>query len=108
MGFTNYSNLIMLSDNSDASLEKLMSKLEDFYGKDNRAVKIILDKNVIRLKINNWNLHIGFSNESHVLIESIELADQYAKGKAEYETISKCKARFEMEADPDPNMDFFN
>lgn len=108
MGFTYYNNLILLSDKSDASIEKLYNKLKEFYKKDTREIKITLDEDEITLAFVNWNLYVGFSNEDNVLEESKEMAEMSAKGKAEQNEIAKCKTRFEMSADPDPNMDFFN
>ena len=108
MGYTFYSYLIMLSDNSDATLEKLKNMLEDIYSKDDRNIKISLDQNCITLTIDNWNLYIGYSSESHVINESREISEQFAEGMPEQSTIAKCKARFEMSANPDPDMSFFN
>lgn len=108
MGFTYYNNLILLSDKSDASIEKLFLKIKEFYKKDTREIKITLDEDEITLAFVNWNLYVGFSDEDHVLEESKEMAEMSAKGKVEQSIIASCKARFEMSADLDPNMDFFN
>lgn len=108
MGFTYYSYLILLSDQSNATIERLYNKLKDFYQKDTRDIKIVLEENEITIMFNNWNLYIGYSDEEYVLEESKEMAVNSAKGKPEQEKIAGCKARFEMSADPDPNMDFFN
>jgi hypothetical protein len=108
MAFANYSNLILFSNNSDASPEKLKAKLEDVYRNDERSVKITADKNIITVTIKGWNLYVGYSNEDHVLIESQEIASEFANGKPEQDLISKCRARFEMSADADPDMEYFN
>jgi len=109
MSYKTYSNLILISDHSDASsLEELKTKLEDFYKKDNRNIQIILNNEQLCLKVESWTLYINYSNEKNVLIESKEIANQFVKEELLKAKIASCKGRFEMFADPDPNMDFFN
>ncbi|TND04098.1 MAG: hypothetical protein FD123_3869 [Bacteroidetes bacterium] len=108
MGYTFYEYLILIAPDSDATLEKLKIKLEDFYKNDERKVQITLSDRTITLNIDGYNLYVGYSDAEHVQAESQEIAESSAEGKPQQSVIASCKARFEMHGDDDEDMDYFN
>ncbi|MGZ4043154.1 MAG: hypothetical protein ACXVNM_00110 [Bacteroidia bacterium] len=108
MGYAFYSFLFLLGEDSNASLEKLKTELNDFYKEDDRPVKLLLSDKLLTLCIYDWKLYVRYSNESHIKKESQEMAESFAMDKPEKHSIAACSARFEMSADPDINMDYFN
>jgi len=108
MGYAFYSFLILIGENSDASLKKLRTELDDFYKNDERPVKLLLSETTFTLCVYDWKLYVKYNNEPHVVKESMKLAESFAMDKPQKSAISACRARFEMSADPDINMDYFN
>lgn len=108
MGFTYYSYLILLAPDTDATIEGLKSNLDSFYANDERTVKIDLNGNDLTVNIDGYNLYVHYSNESHVIEESEEIANDAAIGLKEFDVIKSCTSRFELHGDPDYDMDYFN
>ncbi len=108
MGYNYYEYLILIAPNSEATMEGLKQKLEAFYANDERTVVVSLNSGRITVNIDGYELYVDYSNAPHVVIESQELAEEFAKGKAEQAVIATCAARFEMAGAPDPETDYFN
>ncbi|MBA3664653.1 MAG: hypothetical protein H0W61_10640 [Bacteroidetes bacterium] len=108
MSYAFYSFLILIGEGSNASIEDLKTELNDFYKDDARGVKLTLNGSLLTLNVNDWKLYIRYNSDSHVLKESQELAEEFAGDKPEKNQIAVCASRFEMSADPDVNMDYFN
>lgn len=108
MGQAFYANLILVAPDSDATINSLKANLDVFYATDKRTVNVELAGDVITVNIDGYQLYVAYSDEDHVLEESIEIADNCAQGLAQYEVIKTCAARFEMHGDPDFDMEYFN
>ncbi|MGZ4091098.1 MAG: hypothetical protein ACXVNO_10295, partial [Bacteroidia bacterium] len=77
MGYAFYSFLFLLGEDSNASLEKLKTELNDFYKEDDRPVKLLLSDKLLTLCIYDWKLYVRYSNESHIKKESQEMAESF-------------------------------
>lgn len=108
MSFSYYSYLILIPETTDITLEAYKNALEEFYADDDRQIIISLDNGQITLAINMWELYITYADEPHVLLESEEMAAEYANGMPHQNAIAGCAARFETTAMDDPDMEFFN
>ncbi len=108
MSFSYYSYLILLPETTDITIEAYKNALEEFYADDEREIIILLENGQITLSINMWEMYITYSDEPHVVLESEELAAEYANGSAHQGAIATSATRFETHAMDDPDMEFFN
>lgn len=101
-----YEYLILVSDNSDITLKDVYDKLEAFYEKDERQVKISFTSNNIHIKVENFAFYVSWNEEEYVLEESQEMEEFAIKNK---EMIKACKRRIEMsDTGNDPDTNYFN
>lgn len=94
-----YDILAMIKPNAAFSLDEMANVLQQVCksGDGNLAQ----DDTTFTISANEAELHVGFSDEPHVLEESNEIA-------AEFDIpCSGCAARYEMSGD-DPDMELFN
>lgn len=107
MASASYQHLILLGEHSNLSLPSLYEKIQniDWAG---RAVVIDQTEDGIIINIEGWHFEIGWNTAEHVLEESVEIADEHAKGKPFYNAIKQCSQRLEIGGDADFDMVFFN
>lgn len=108
MGYTYYSYLALIPDGTAVTLDTLYDKIKNAYQNDSRGATVERGNTRVLLDIDGWTMRIYLSDAEHVISESRELADEFAKGHPKHDAIAACKRRFETAADSDHNMDYFN
>lgn len=107
--FKMYDYLAMISENSTLTLELLKEKLEKFYSKNERKIDISLTDKSIHLQIENFTFYISLNDDDYVLIESHDIAKNFAVLRTDREQIASCKKRIEIsDTDNDDDVDYFN
>lgn len=107
MASGSYEHLILISDNSEITIAKLVAKLETInWGTREVEIKTYIDS--INVIIDDWCLAIGLNQAEHVIEESKEIANEFAQKHQLYQEISTCKKRFEISGEPDFDMIYFN
>ena len=109
MGFTPYVNTMMISDDSEATLDKVEELVRADFGRNNPDnAKLFRKGNDLWIDIDGWELHMNYSEESHVVQESKCLADSYLADHPLHDTIAVCKKRFDTWTSGKDDMDYFN
>lgn len=104
-----YDYLAMVSEDSTISLESLKEKLDKFYASDDRNTSISLHDQSIHLQIENFTFYISWNEDEYVLIESHDIAKNFATQRADKDQIASCKKRIEMsDTNDDIDVDYFN
>jgi hypothetical protein len=107
-----YEYLVLIHPESNAGLSRLKENLELFYASAENKPIIHLEEDTLTVTFDDFDFRIFFSNEDWILEESIELADAFESDWNEEiidkEKLKLCKSRFELSADDDFDMDYFN
>lgn len=104
-----YDYLAMVSEDSTISLESLKEKLDKFYVNDDRKINISLHEKSIHLQIEKFTFYISWNEADYVLIESNDIAINFATKRADKDIIASCKKRIEIDdTNNDIDTDYFN
>lgn len=104
-----YNALILIDPSTPASIVGLKTKIKQvFTGSLNRDVADELAGNELKLFWLNFTFTITYADASHVLAESREIAEKFAKKHVARNRIEQCQARFEIFSDEDPHKTHFN
>ncbi|KFF03035.1 hypothetical protein [Flavobacterium reichenbachii] len=107
-----YEYFALIPPESNADLSTLKDNLELLYTSVENKPVIHLKEDCITITFDDFNFKIFFVNEDWVLVESIEMADNFETDWNEEiidkEKLKVCASRFELSADDDFDMDYFN
>lgn len=106
MGFTYYRLIVFIPASSSITLEAILEQLQLRFASQNAS--IVRDGKKMVIKRGTWSLSIDWEDGPHVLIESQEMADIFAKDRADKDIIAASARRLTTAGDPDPDMDYFN
>jgi len=101
-----YQTLILLSTDSDASLDRACECLRSAKAFQNTPITLTVDH--VAVAAGGWGLRIRLVTGEDVLLESQELVQRYGSGRADLVFLASVNTRFEMESDPDPDMEHFD
>lgn len=107
MAYTYYPYMILLSDESDFSLDELANRLRARFAKTTAVTEQAPDRPAtLALLLNgSYRFTMTLNDGESVLAESADMAQEAATSKAE---IAGCRKRLELSGDDDPGMDYFN
>ncbi len=112
MAYTFYQYLAFIQPDSDADLTVLKTNLESFYAKTNRRPNISQIDKTITVAFDNYKFEIFLTDESHVIEEAAEIANDrvtdYAENSFDKEKLKTSSKRFEISGEDDFDMDYFN
>ena len=108
MGYAYYLNLCLISPESEATMDHLLPKLQQFYAADGDRIAFSRNGNSLKLKIDDYVFEIRHVEGAEILEESESAAKYYIGDSDTKSAIALCRARFEMYGDDDHNMDYFN
>lgn len=115
MAHTFYSYLAFITPGSDASLMALKNNLETFYEKsdiENKPEIVLNDQQIDIVFDDEYRFYIAFSQEEYVNEEALELAQEneldWNENPIDKAKLETCHKRFEIWADDDFDMDYFN
>lgn len=108
MAYSFYAYLVLIEESSNFEMSTLLERLRNFYIKDNRAIQLSIDDNLLTLGIESFQFHLQWHTADSIRIESEELASNYLKNTRKRNRIASCSQRIEISADDDPNMSYFN
>lgn len=116
MGYSFYQYFGIIPNDSKASLEGIEKNLKAFYEKSTGSEgkpTITLKAKEINISFpSGYQFNIGLSDEEHVHAEAQELAEDFKvdwnEKSIDKQVIETSRARFEMSADEDFDMDYFN
>lgn len=101
--------LVLVDPENDVTAAALAAELRTFYETDSAAPNEILESGpTVSLRWHDYTMTVYRSALPHVLEESAELASEFAAHRPDRDRIARCKLRFEISAEEDPNMDHFN
>ena len=112
MGYTPYPFTTLVPDDVDLTLDEVHAALLRSPAlPDGHVVRI--DRNQIEVRgaerpDDPWRYHLGWEDAPWVPVESAEMADSYARDRADRQRVAGCPARIVCHGDPDPDMVFFN
>ena len=107
MGYTYYKHMVMIPDRIEFDAEQLYALIKQKFATfDN--VNVNKHDNHIQIQVKQWVYHLFWVNESHVLIESEEIANIFAKKREDQKIIASSKIRIDGYGSADPDMEFFN
>ena len=103
-----YETLILVDDTAEVSADALSHALAEFASRSPIELQVHRSGGNFRVLVSGFSLRIHRNSLPEVLEESAEIAANFASGKPEQAAIARCGVRFEIDADDDPSMDFFN
>jgi hypothetical protein len=106
MSFHYYHTLALIPQHVNISFDETAHAIKERFARD--KVKVIVETALIRVKRNNWELRIWYEEKPEVLVESQEIASNFATKRDDATIIASCNRRFITSADRDPKMDYFN
>jgi len=107
MAYSYYNYLILVSSESNISFENLQKACEKLLAMGCKNIET-LDESLTLEFAEKYKFYLKLNKENHVVEESIEIAQQDFLVDKKKENIASCTSRYEMSADTDPNMDYFN
>lgn len=99
-----YQTLALILPDSEATRDLLCVKLAESFPN----IHLKNEHSRVIMNFGNWQFFIYYNDAPHVIIESQEIAYQFATDREDKGVIAACKARFELYGELDPNMDYFN
>ncbi len=103
-----YKSLILLSVNSEVSLDDAKELLSNYFAQDEREISIETNNNKIKVSIDNWLCSIYLNTESHIVKESQELVETFGQNLENKNIMASSPRRFEVICDDDLEMIYFN
>lgn len=73
-----------------------------------QAIVTSIKAEQLTVVVDGFHFYIDYSDQPHVLEESIEIASEFAADRPDRAAIAKTSCRFELSSDDDPDMDHFN
>lgn len=112
MSYTYYKYSIYIQPDSNADIDVLKTNLELFYSEAEVQPVISQADNQLTVTFDDYNFYIALSNDKHVKEEAAEIAAEYETDWNEepfdQDKLKSCNRRFELWADDDEDMDYFN
>ncbi len=104
-----YETLIHIDQNTAITEDLIQTALNKAYPDTSGSNPTVIQRDSdFKVKWPNFGIEIHLSDLPHVLEESREIAERFAKGRTEQERISQCFTRVEITGDEDPGMEYFN
>jgi hypothetical protein len=104
-----YETLILIDPRSTISADAIEQALRKVYPKDDSESPVITRSgSSFSVTWEQFAFELYVAREPHVLVESGEIAEQFAKGRAEQQHIASCASRVELSGGADPEMKYFN
>jgi len=104
-----YETLILVAPSSSIHDDHVASALAQLYPESNSPSPTITNKgSYYCISWPQFTFELGLSKLPHVIEESKEIADQFAKGLPQQDLIAQCFSRVELVGDDDPEMQYFN
>ena len=104
-----YNALILIDPETQTTLAGLKNKIRQvFTGSLIKRVTVEIADDELRLSWPNFTFRVRYVDGAHVLAESGEIAEKFAKKHSARDRIGQCRARFEVSSDEDPSMSHFN
>lgn len=107
-----YQYFALIHNDSNADINVLKENLDVFYSKTSKKPTISLTDKELKISFTDFDFQIYLSEEKSVLEESVEMADDfkvdYSEMEFDKEKVKTCSKRFEISADDDFDMEYFN
>lgn len=109
-----YEALILIDPEMVITAEQVAVALREYYqgkhyqGKQDAPTEIVHAGQSIKLVWDGYTLELYRSSASHVLEESMEIAQRFGQMHSSRDRIALCACRFEMSGDDDADMHRFN
>jgi len=104
-----YGNFIFPLENESDFFEKLKQAILDFYNIQSKKKPLITDEgNRLIINFNGYQFIFSYIDEDWIVEESKDIADTFAKHRADKHKIETCSCRVEFYGDDDYNMIYFN
>jgi hypothetical protein len=107
MGYTYYSYLILVTPESDLTFEKLRPACEPLLKQGCENITVESDGLTFHFA-GDYKFYLHLNAEPHVEEESVEMAAEEFVPQDKKAAVASCRIRYEMHADPDPDMEYFN
>ncbi len=107
MAYSYYNYLILVSSESNINSENLHKACEKLLTMGCKNIETH-DESFMLEFAEKYKFYLKLNRETYVAEESAEIARQDFVVDEKKENIASCKSRYEMSADADPNMDYFN
>ncbi|MCU0479942.1 MAG: hypothetical protein MUE54_01865 [Anaerolineae bacterium] len=108
MGFTYYKTMLMIAETTVLSWDDFFEMLKaEFINNPAKIVEKMSDKQ-IQIRYKTWVFNLYWETQPHVLEESQEIAQIFAKNRPDKDIIGKCHRRITTASNPDPDMEYFN
>ena len=103
-----YKAFVLLPDASGAMLANAKDILSEALADDEFPPKFKMNEDMLVIRFGKWKCYLWYNAKPHVLIESKEMADRFAKKRKDKNDIAKSAQRFEISSEADRKMDHFN
>jgi hypothetical protein len=108
-GSETYATLFLIDPSAKASADELAAALgKEFPAPKKDSPRIVRRGSEFKLSWPDFSLFISRNDSEHVLQESAEMAGMLPPGHPMRGRVTACKARYELSANKDENMDHFN
>src|SRR5215207_5342934 len=103
-----YTNFIFPVNGDEGFFERVRSVLLNYVNSSHAKPKLTDNGNEIILNYNGYEFHFTFISDDYVAEESAEIANSFARHRADKHKIAHCKSRVEFYGDDDFFMHHFN
>lgn len=108
-----YELLGFLTESATITAEELVDLLRQKYAS---GIGALVNFKTVALNFNgsitvtwaDWSIGLAISDAAWVVLESEEIAERYAKHRADQSHIARCRRRIEVVSDDDPSIHHFN
>lgn len=104
-----YESLLLIHPDTPISSAALASELRRYYQRSHQLPTIVeRGASGLDLRFANYDFHADYDRSPHVLEESADIAARFGAKTGKQERIAACSSRFEVRADDDPDMSYFD
>jgi len=104
-----YESMLLIHPDKPIGTATLASELRSFYqGSDQSAIITERGQSGLDLQFKDYIFRLDFDRSPHVLEEAADIAARFGANTGKQQRIAACTSRFEVRADDDPEMNYFN
>ena len=104
-----YMHFIFWKERTEDPIKEIGNILESMYGRNPKAeAAVILSKERVNVKVNEYMFTYVFIAEDWVLEESRDIADSFGRKRKDHLIIKESRSRIEFYGDDDYDMNYFN
>ncbi len=104
-----YESLVLIHPDTPITSAAFASELRRYYERSEQPPTIVeCSESRLEIRFTDCIFYVDHDRSAHVVEESAELAEEFGEDTGKQDRIAACTSRFDIRADDDPDMNYFN